>query len=150
MNKKEIHFLSFFQLSCSIYLKRLGCHVWVKICYIREAGKQTADLPFWTETQHRNQLSNGSKLKIPLIPKSLPTPSCVFPCVSSSIPGCFVPSMANFCKLATASTPWPKVNFINTASYLNSIIKYPGNSLVHGWSLKGHLFSLPCQHLHIL
>lgn len=122
----------------------------VKTCYIREAEKQRDDLPFWPETQQRSHLSTHSKLKIPLIPKSLPTPSCVFPCVSICSPGCSVLSMANSCPLATASTPWPKVHFNNTVSYFYSMIKYPGNSLVHGWSLKGHLFSGPCQHLPLL
>lgn len=52
---------------------------------------------------------------------------------SIRLPGSSVLSMANSCQLVTGSSPWPKVNFINTVSECHSEIKYPKTRRIPSW-----------------
>lgn len=122
------------QLGCSHQIKALTksllfylltkpweSDVGVKTCWIKEAKKQPAALPFWLETQQEKRLSTHLKPET----LNLKVPPCSFLCFSLSL---FLgPPYSLWLVLVNLSlTPLPDATLILlTQSEFHSAIKYP-------------------------
>lgn len=82
----------------------------VKTCYLKEAKKQPASLPFWLETQH-DQKDCQSPRPSPLLPV----------CLSIHLPG----PMADSCQLVAGSDHPHSRLILLTHSQVHSTIEYP-------------------------